>query len=88
MRDHLLSRHPWCVICRRMGRLTRATVVDHIRPHKGDPRLFFDYDNLQPLCASCHAALKQREEIAGYSDAVDEETGRPIDGRHPWYDRR
>ena len=30
------------------------TVVDHIRPHRGDPVLFWDEKNWQSLCKSCH----------------------------------
>lgn len=31
-----------------------ATVADHVIPHKGDERLFFDPTNLQSLCAHHH----------------------------------
>ena len=37
-----------------------ATDVDHIRPHKGDPRLFFDRGNLQALCHGCHSRKTSR----------------------------
>lgn len=30
------------------------TVVDHVRPHRGDQELFFDRSNLQPMCKRCH----------------------------------
>lgn len=46
-----------------MGYATEATVIDHIVPHKGDPELFFDPDNLQSLCKSHHDSTKQREEL-------------------------
>ena len=36
------------------GVLTPATVVDHIVPHRGDQRLFWDESNWQPLCKQCH----------------------------------
>lgn len=49
-RDRVLSRHPECAVCQRAG----ATEVDHIIPHKGNPQLFHDPDNLQPLCKVCH----------------------------------
>ncbi|WP_343040029.1 HNH endonuclease signature motif containing protein [Methylocystis heyeri] len=39
-----------------------ATVVDHITPHKGDIKLFWDRKNWQPLCEPCHNSRKQREE--------------------------
>ena len=49
-----LESHPLCVRCMREGRYTKATVVDHIRPHRGDMALFWDKDNWQPLCKRCH----------------------------------
>ena len=36
------------------GKYTRATVVDHIIPHRGDRILFWDQNNWQPLCKPCH----------------------------------
>lgn len=35
-------------------RVTPATVVDHIRPHRGDEVLFFAWDNLQSMAKPCH----------------------------------
>ena len=49
-----LQRHPLCVECQKEGRLTPATVVDHIIPHRGDQKLFWDESNWQSLCAACH----------------------------------
>jgi 5-methylcytosine-specific restriction protein A len=49
-----LRRHPLCRIHEASGQLVAATVVDHIVPHKGDRSLFWDSDNWQPLCKSCH----------------------------------
>ncbi|MDE4173662.1 HNH endonuclease [Phaeobacter sp. PT47_59] len=42
-----------------------ATVVDHIKAHRGDERLFWGRTNWQPLCASCHNRHKQRQEVYG-----------------------
>ena len=53
-RRFFLKRHPWCVRCKEKGRLVPATVVDHIKPHRGNPDLFWDEKNWQPLCKSCH----------------------------------
>jgi 5-methylcytosine-specific restriction protein A len=53
-RDAFLRRHPLCVICRAEGKLTPATVVDHIIPHRGNMKLFWDQDNWQPLCREHH----------------------------------
>jgi len=49
-----LRRHPLCVECKRKGKLTPATVVDHIIPHRGDMTLFWDQNNWQPMCRDCH----------------------------------
>ena len=53
-RARFLRKHPLCVKCRENGKLTPATVVDHIIPHRGDPILFWDENNWQPLCRDCH----------------------------------
>jgi len=54
LRAWKLARDPMCEQCAAEGRTTPATLVDHIVPLKdgGDPMLV---DNLQSLCASCHA---------------------------------
>ena len=49
-----LQVHPLCVSCMKLGKYTRATVVDHIVPHRGDSKLFWDRTNWQSLCKSCH----------------------------------
>lgn len=49
-----LARNPLCIECMKHRRLVAATVTDHIVPHKGDPALFWNQDNWQPLCKPCH----------------------------------
>lgn len=41
---------------------TSQLVADHIKPHRGDPVLFWDPRNLQTLLKTCHDRIKQREE--------------------------
>ena len=53
-RARFLHAHPLCATCQKQGRLVKATVVDHIKPHRGDPVLFWDEANWQPLCKACH----------------------------------
>lgn len=43
------DEEPFCRLC---GKLSHS--VDHIIPHRGDERLFWDRSNLQSLCAKCH----------------------------------
>ena len=49
-----LEAHPLCVKCMAEGEYTKATVVDHIIPHRGDQKLFWDLSNWQALCKKCH----------------------------------
>lgn len=83
VRANQLIRQPLCVMCQQQGRDTIATIVDHIIEHKGNAELFWDVNNHQSLCASCHSASKQMQEIHGYSQACDI-NGFPIDNRHPF----
>ena len=55
LRDNVLNYYPVCVKCAKDGRVTSATVVDHMTPHRGDTKLFMDVNNLRSLCASCHS---------------------------------
>jgi 5-methylcytosine-specific restriction endonuclease McrA len=34
--------------------VTQASVVDHVKPHRGDITLFHDQSNWQSLCRECH----------------------------------
>lgn len=63
-RERFLAAHPLCVYCEREGRVTAASVVDHVTPHRGDDEMFWDQTNWQALCAPCHSSRKQREEAA------------------------
>ncbi len=60
-----------------------SAVVDHIKPHRGDPALFWDETNLQAMSKEYHDRLKQSEERRGYlkGSSID---GRPADPAHPW----
>jgi 5-methylcytosine-specific restriction protein A len=51
-----LQEHPLCECedCKRIGRLTTATVVHHIVPHKGNYNLFWNQDNWQAMSKKCH----------------------------------
>jgi 5-methylcytosine-specific restriction enzyme A len=66
-----LGEHPLCgdredgpsgehSACVRESRVTAATDVDHIRPHRGDMEAFWR-GPYQSLCADCHLKKTQRE---------------------------
>lgn len=95
LRATQLRQHPLCQcpLCREgAGAITPATVVDHIHPHRGDARLFYDPSNLQSLAKACHDRKTAREDggfgnrrspqnpIIGGCDAA----GMPLDPHHPW----
>ncbi len=64
LRPGQLVREPFCRECAKRGIRTPATVVDHIRPHRGDWALFIDPANHQSLCKSCHDRKTAREQAA------------------------
>lgn len=55
-----LNEHPFCVFCERKGRVTVATVADHIQTIEEAPERRLDPTNIQSLCAPCHNGEKQR----------------------------
>lgn len=61
-RKRYLEKHPLCVSCMKQGKYVKATDVDHIRPHRGDPVLFWDESNWQALCHSCHSTKTRNED--------------------------
>jgi len=64
-----LATHPFCVKCLEKGEYVQAECVDHIVPHKGDMSLFWNADNWQALCHSCHNK-KTATEDGGFGHKV------------------
>ena len=69
-------------MCADGGEVRAASVVDHIRPHRGDQTLFWDQDNWQPLCKDCHEKHKQAVEKRGFDTNIGCD-GWPTDDKHP-----
>ncbi|MBO4169685.1 HNH endonuclease [Cereibacter azotoformans] len=65
-RAEFLRLHPRCACG------ATATVVDHVVPHKGDQKLFWQRSNWQPMCKPCHDRKTVRED-GGF--------GNPVKGR-------
>lgn len=55
--DRWLIEHPWCVRCDGL-----AEEVDHIIPHKGEVKPFWDRSNWQSLCKQCHSRKTAHED--------------------------
>lgn len=68
LRKRKIAEHPWCQAagCGRPVSL-RTAHVDHVVPHRGDEELFWDEDNLQVLCETCHNR-KTAEEDGGFGN--------------------
>ncbi len=61
-RKKYLQLHPICVRCYEEGKIVPATVVDHIVPHRGDMKLFWDRENWQSLCKHHHDVKTKTED--------------------------
>ncbi len=68
-----LARHPMCMDCGDLGVTQPATDVDHIKPHRGDEKLFWDWNNLQGLCKPCHSRKTAREVFGHKAPGVGQE---------------
>ena len=82
-----LDSSPLCVPCLLSGKDTDGTIVHHKIKHNGNAVLFWDNDNLETVCASCHSGIKRIEEHHGYSQACGVD-GYPLDPNHPFNVRR
>ncbi|EHU01648.1 hypothetical protein CKS_0081 [Pantoea stewartii subsp. stewartii DC283] len=84
-------------MCEQQGRVSPASVVDHIEPHKlkdaiksGNrdaiakaQKLFWDTANWQPLCKQHHDSTKQRMEKSGTIIGCHA-NGYPLDPASHW----
>lgn len=96
-RDGFLRAHPLCAEHAKRGDVVAAALVDHIqaprlkqaKDSKDAERitqaqaLFWNRDNWQPLCKSCHDSIKQRFEKSGRVAGCDT-SGMPLDPNHHW----
>ena len=84
IRADQLTAYPLCATCEKAGRITPATVCDHVDPHRWDEQRFW-VGPFQSLCDTdpwrCHSMVKQREERRGFRREVDVD-GWPTDPRH------
>jgi 5-methylcytosine-specific restriction enzyme A len=59
LQAEFIRLHPAYAFCG-----TTSKHVDQIRTHKGNPALFWNWNNLQAFCEHCHNGVKQRQERA------------------------
>lgn len=77
IRKAQLQAEPLCRMCAEQGKVTAATVCDHVKPHKGDEELFYG-GPFQSLCKPHHDGAKQAEEASGLVRGCDDD-GWPLD---------
>jgi 5-methylcytosine-specific restriction enzyme A len=86
LRRHQLALRPYCQCPHHDGQQVTADTVDHIRPHRGDLRLFWDQRNLQSMTKECHDRWKQSLEKGGHGFMKGcDESGAPLSKDHHWY---
>ena len=91
-----MRQNPACVL-KAEGCTGKAVVVDHRIPWDGNPKLFWDRSNWQPLCVNCHN-VKTGAETAAKNAANPRPkpswplrytaAGRPTGRDHPWNQKR
>lgn len=65
LRYLVLARDPICKDPQKTECHRPSTVADHIKDHRGDPKLFYDLANLQGLCKECHNAKTALTSLKG-----------------------
>lgn len=65
LRAAFLLKNPLCLFCEEAGRVTEATVVDHIISFADRPELRLAWDNLRSLCKDCHDRRTARDQAFG-----------------------
>ena len=85
LRQAHLVKEPLCQFCLAVDRVNATNlIVDHIRPHRGDRKLFYDSRNLQTLCEGCHNGRKRLKDLDGFDPQIGSD-GWPIDQDHPFH---
>ncbi len=83
IRTAQLSAQPLCAMCLEDGRVTSATICNHIdKASKGTVEGFYA-GPFNSLCKTHHDATQQSYERTGLMRGCDED-GWPIDKRHGW----
>lgn len=85
VRKHQLLVQPLCERClaAKPQRMTIATVVHHLTPHRGNETKFWS-GPFASSCKPCHDRIEQGVEARGYDDTAMDVDGFPSDPRHPF----
>lgn len=62
LRNFVLDQYPLCSLCKEVGKVTPAEIVDHIKAIDGeDDPLFYELSNLRSLCMWHHRQVTRRD---------------------------
>jgi 5-methylcytosine-specific restriction protein A len=78
IRSAQLSANPLCSLCEKRGRVTPATVCNHVERHNGDPAKFWN-GPFNSMCSDCHDVDQQRIERGGRARQSVDGDGWPIE---------
>ncbi|MEG3153012.1 hypothetical protein U1769_24225 [Sphingomonas sp. ZT3P38] len=75
-----LRNHPLCAYCELNGRITAATLTDHLYPQRHYQDVFWKTEWWVSSCAPCHNGMKQAVERQGKAaiDALAMRLGLPV----------
>jgi 5-methylcytosine-specific restriction endonuclease McrA len=82
-----------CIDCKARGLIVASAHTDHIVPHHGDLKLFWDPANWAPRCTGCHSSKTRADEVEARTGKRPlrrgcDASGFPLDPRHPWQQGR
>lgn len=82
-RARQLSEHPLCAMCLEDGRITAATVCNHVDKDSKLTIEGFFAGPFNSLCTTHHDSTQQRMEKRGHGIGSDA-AGMPLDPNHHW----
>ncbi|MAS42230.1 MAG: HNH endonuclease [Rhodobacteraceae bacterium] len=86
LRAAKLGATPLCEPCRRVGKLTAASVVDHKHAINLGGPAFPALDGLASMCPSCHSIKTNREDRPQMAPPKGcDASGAPLDPFHPYH---
>jgi 5-methylcytosine-specific restriction enzyme A len=61
LRKWHIDTHPYCEMCLKKDKITKAFLVHHIKPAMDFPELFLEPTNLESACLPCHSTHEWKE---------------------------
>ena len=87
VREYVLRRDRFCVLCEREGINVESKHADHIKP-RSQGGAVFDPQNMQGLCANCHQIKTNAERWGRHAEPPKMVDGRPNPKWLDWRERK